>query len=233
METINVTAAEEPVSTLVSVDENAHLRALRVAAERLLPGGKPADIDGAVQLLSMARTDLDSFIETVGAIEGQIRSKRAALEEELAGDVTLAAVGRKIMLGILLERNAKILPSDSYDCQLKTSATIDKRFDVLLQLKDLQLQGKLPGDRLEKALWVDGIDIKGVDPAAVDAVIAAGAKPVFKADATQLKKLATDFGGEVAEIVKQGLRYVDDPPALIFAPKPSAARNVTPQKAIA
>lgn len=178
----------------------------------------------AVQLLTM---DDDALIEMTGAIKAHvlraIAESQQALEARIGGDKMIVSIAEKVMQNRIKERGAKMLPSDAYKVAIETSKTLSKRTDILLQLI-----GKVPEDRLKKALWVEGVDIKGVEPEKVAAIIAAGAKPVYNSHATHLRKLATDFGGEVAQIVEQGLVEVDGAERFIFEPLETAQVNVTP-----
>ena len=197
--------------------------ALEAQARLMLPNADEQTIAIAINLLSM---DDESLIEGTGAAEAFVHNREAEafaeLNRELYVDRLHVTIGKAIMASRIVERGAKMLPSDTYKCAIETSKTIDKRIDVLREL-----EGKVPAERLKKALWVDGLSTKGVDPQALQSAIDAGAKPEYKADATQLKKLATDFGGAVAQIVHEGLVYVEGSPRLVFERLESAQKNIT------
>lgn len=196
---------------------------LEAQARLMLPNADDAMIAIAVKLLAM---DDESLIEGTGAADAFVRNREAEvfgdLNRELYVDRHVVAIGKAIMLHRITERGAKMLPSDTYKCAIEASKTIEKRIDVLRGL-----EGKVPADRLKKALWVDGLSTKGVEPQVVQAAIDGGAKPEYKADATQLKKLASDFGGQVAQIVSEGLVYAEGAPRLVFEPLETAQKNVT------
>lgn len=197
-------------------------------AKALVPNGDESALTLAIQLLSM---DDDSLIEMAGAVKARVQRAVAdwqrALEEEIGSDKTIVGLAETVMKNRIKERGAKMLPSDTYKVAIETSKTLDKRINILRQL-----EGKVPADRLRKALWVEGVDIKGVEPEQVAQIIAAGAKPVYNSHATHLRKLAADFGGEVKAIIDEGLVEVDGAERFIFEPLESAARNVTPLKAV-
>lgn len=186
----------------------------------------------AIQLAAeMLQMDDDSLIEMAGTAKAIVRKIEMeafeALERQIGADRLIVKVAEAVMKARILERGAKMLPSDTYKCAIETTKVITKRIDVLRGL-----EGKVPADRLKKALWIDGVDIAGVEPEAVAAIVAAGAKPTYNTNATQLKKLATDFGGEIAQIVEQGVVYEEGSPRLVFEPLEAAAKNVTPLKAV-
>lgn len=198
---------EEKVKALVVTDDP---RALRIAKM-------------VVQL------DDESLQDMTGTAEAIVQKRQAEVAEELADHKLMSQIGRAAMLARILERGARMLPSESYKCEiLRAKKPPTKRFDVLKQLF-----GKVPVDRLKNALWQTvAIDTKKAEPAVVDQITSLAGQPGvmvgFDGDATKLKKLRDDFGGEIAKIINAGLDYQEGPPVLVFEPLPSAEKNVTP-----
>lgn len=106
------------------------------------------------------------------------------------------------------ESGGKLLPHQSLDVGLEQDEDYDKRTDVLLQLFD-----HLSAEKLRKAIWLDSVKFKGLDiDQAAKVAELVGTEPDldWKTNATQLNKLASDYGpaSEIAKIVADGCKKV-------------------------
>lgn len=196
-------------------------------AHAIVPGGDIRSIETARQLLSM---DDESLIEMAGAIKARVakieQESRQALEDEIGAERLIVKIAEAVMLNRITERNAKMLPSNTYKCAIeRAKKPPSKRYDVLKAL-----EGEVPAERLKDALWKTVvIDAKKVEPGIIESLEGQhGVTIAYDGDATQLKKLRDDYGGKVAEIVTTGLVYEEGPARLVFEPLPSAEKNVTP-----
>jgi hypothetical protein len=122
-------------------------------------------------------------------IEQRTREFNASIEQ----DRLTLKLADAILMKRIVDAGGKALPSDEYDVHLEFTKSIEKRLDVLSQL-----EGKVPEQELRKALYY-------TQP-----------KPELKADATQLRKLARTYGGEIASIVDAGLVDTFSRPSLAF-----------------
>lgn len=196
-------------------------------ARKLAIGGDPRAVDLATELLGM---DDGPLLTTVGLHKAEAEKIEAQakemVDEYAAPHRLIVNVGEAVIKDRLRERGGKLIPDDYYDCHLTASKDIDKRMDVLLGLFEI-----LSAKQLEGALWISGIDASEAvkDPEKLKKILEIeGVKPVYSAHAGNLRKLARDAGGEVKKIVDKGVIDSYKAPTLVFTPKESAQKNVTP-----
>lgn len=124
----------------------------------------------------------------------------------------------------ILDNGGTMLPHDVLDVLIeRTPGKRAPRMDVLLQLI-----GKVPADQLADALYIDSVDVRQAEPAAIEALLLAGGKAAWKADLRKLDPIAKRCGpnSEIAKIVAEGSPRGDDgPPTLVIRPRESAIRK--------
>lgn len=127
--------------------------------------------------------------DDLGTLALQIRQRiaaiRAAQEEQLAPYLNDKAVVESEIVRRITENGAKALAHYYLSIELRVESKIDKRIDVLRRL-----EGLVPDDILRPALSL-------VQP-----------PPAWQADGTKLNALARKYGGDIAEIIAEGMPRV-------------------------
>lgn len=95
---------------------------------------------------------------------------------------------------------AKALPHESLDIELTCKE--ERKRDVAMLRANLPALG-VPRAELTEAVFIKTVDVKGcADLEAIDALVKAGAKPVWECDLRALDKLARKYGGGVKDVVE-------------------------------
>ncbi len=176
--------------------------------------------------MDIASLPLDTQIEIAASLQSQVASATTLLNTLLGGHATaIAEIKARCLAEIQTNGGAK-LAHDTFDVDLHYGADKprEKRLSVLLQLRDA-----LPTEEFQKAVFVKKIDVKGVTPEAIDAIVAAGAKLEYDADGITLNKLQKQYGLESPQgkIIAEGyLPAEHGAPYVTITPRESAMKRV-------
>jgi hypothetical protein len=179
------------------------------------------DLPDVTDMAEVKKLDNDSRVEFVFMMEQALLRANALFREACSPAVEAVANARGHLVAAI-PANAKALPHPMFDVRLEQKKEPEKRIDVLRRL-----EGLLPDDLYNEAVFIKGVDVSQADPKAVDAVIKAGGKPTWDANLTKLNKHARDFGGDIAAIIEEGSPRVEvGAPRLVIEPRASALKAV-------
>jgi len=147
----------------------------------------------AVTYEAMSNSDLAENLVNVQAF---IAKQRAAFEELMAPFLQDESNLKSEVLSRITQDNAKKLAYTDHDIRTKVYTKRQKRIDVLRRL-----EGLVTENELKKALYLKETP------------------PEWVANMTHLKKLASDYGGDIAEIIALGTPEVVERTELIVVPR--------------